>query len=400
MPEQIAGFDPARLKRIDALLQRFVDKGEQAGVAAEVIRHGEVAYRNWAGYQSVEDKTPITGDTIYRIYSMSKTFTSVALMTLYERGLIRLHEPVYAFIPEFKNMKVVETDAQGNEKLVDAKRPITIAHLCSMTSGIPYPGGGSPSGRAMIEAQKKVEESGKLNESATVAIVRAVADIPLAFHPGDHWMYGFSHDILGAIVEIVSGKRYGQYLKDEIFDPLGLKDTAFYVPPEKRSRLASAYSCNDGKFILAAPPVLDAAPDSPPPFESGGGGLHSTLDDVSRFAQMLVRGGKLDGTRILSRKTVELIASNQLGDVQQADFNWESIWGYGYGLCVRTMLEPAKAGLNGSVGEFAWDGMLGTWYCVDPKEDMTVVFMIQRFGPENNNHPKRLMQVVYGALDD
>ncbi|MDR1569829.1 MAG: beta-lactamase family protein [Oscillospiraceae bacterium] len=395
------GFDIEKLKRIDDLLRRFVDQGEVVGAAAQVTRHGEVAYKNWAGYQSLEEKKPIAEDTLYRIYSMTKTFTSVALMTLYERGLIRLDEPLYAFLPEYRRMKVVRLNSVGEASLECAARPITLRHLCTMTSGIPYPGDGSAAARGMLDFSRRCDDSENAGDVwDTVRCAREAASAPLAFHPGDHWMYGYSHDILGAVIEVVSGKRYGDYLKETIFDPLGLTDTAFFVPPNKRSRLARAYKHDQGVHTLLEPPDLDAVPDAPPAFESGGGGLISTLNDVSRFARMLVSGGKLDGVRILSRKTVELISSNQLNAVQQEDFNWESIWGYGYGICVRTMLNPAKAGLNGSVGEFAWDGMLGTWYCVDPKEDLTVVFMIQRLNPENHNHPKRLMQVVYGALDD
>jgi CubicO group peptidase (beta-lactamase class C family) len=386
------GFDPARLTRIDDLLKRWVDRGEVAGASVKVVRHGEQAYRGVAGYRNIEDKTLIKDDTLFRIYSMTKTFTSVALMTLLERGLIRLDDPLYEYIPEFRSMKVVGSKSE----IVDAARPITLRHLCTMTSGISYAGDTTASAQAMKAIQSSREDW------TTLELAKASAAAPLAFHPGEHWTYGFSHDILGAVIEVVSGKKYGDYLKEVILEPLGLIDTAFYVPKDKLPRLASAYHYDKEKGIniIALPPQLAAVNTAPPSVESGGGGLISSTDDISRFAQMLVGGGKLDGARILSRKTVELIASNQLTTAQKLDFNWDSMYGYGYGLCVRTMLSPAEAGTNGSVGEFAWDGMLGTWYCVDPKEDLTVVFLIQKFGPENANHPKRLMQVVYGALDD
>ncbi|MDR2505814.1 MAG: beta-lactamase family protein [Oscillospiraceae bacterium] len=387
------GFDPKRLARIDDLLKRFVDEGEVVGASVKVARHGETAYKGSAGFMNLEEKTPVKEDTLFRIFSMTKTFTSVALMTLFERGLVRLDDPLYKFLPEFRNMKVVGERGY----LVDAACPITIRHLCAMTSGIPYPGDDNASAKAMKHIDDALDDS-----ATTLKMAKAAAAAPLAFHPGDHWLYGFSHDILGAVIEVVSGKRYGEYLKEEVLDPLGLTDTAFFVPQEKRSRLARAYAHNyeTGANTILLPPDLKEVPFAPPAFESGGGGLISSIDDVSRFAQMLLNGGKLDGVRILSRKTVELIAANQLNAAQKADFNWDSVTGYGYGLCVRTMLNPAEAGTNGSVGEFAWDGMLGTWYAVDPKEDLTVVFMIQRLPPENGDHPKRLMQVVYGALDD
>ncbi|GHU72090.1 serine hydrolase [Clostridia bacterium] len=392
------GFDGGRIARLDTLLQRFVDQDEVAGAAVKVVRHGETAYRNWKGYASLESRKPIDGDTLYRIYSMTKTFTSVTLMTLYEQGLIRLDDPAYEFIPAFKDVKVAEVDYAGNVNLVPAKRPVTIRQLASMTSGCSYPNDTSASGKAMNRLYEKLNGT----DAGTLQYAAAAAEAPLAFHPGDHWMYGFSHDILGAIIEVVSGKRFGAYMKEAVLDPLGLSDTAFYCPPEKRGRLAEGYVHEKGKKpINAVPDRVGPADDAPPAFESGGGGLISSLDDVSAFAQMLVNGGKgANGERILSRKTVQLIASNQLNETQKKDFNWESIWGYGYGLCVRTMLNPSETGLNGSVGEFAWDGMMGTWYCVDPLEDITAVFMIQRIPCENHNHPRKVMQVVYGALDD
>ncbi|MDR1263652.1 MAG: beta-lactamase family protein [Oscillospiraceae bacterium] len=391
------GFDSDRLNRLDALLQRFVDADEIAGAAVKVVRHSETAYRNWKGYASIEARKPIQGDTLYRIYSMTKTFTSVTFMTLYEQGLIRLDDPVYEFIPNFKHIKVAETDYQNNVSLVPAKRPITLRHLASMTSGLSYPNDTSPAGKAMKAIHESTPET-----ATTLDYAKAAATASLAFHPGEHWMYGFSHDVLGAVIEVVSGKRFGEYMKEAVLDPLGLNDTAFCCPPEKRDRLAEGYAHEKGKKpVNAVPAIVEPVPDSAPAFESGGGGLISSLDDVSRFAQMLVKGGKPDdGPRILSRKTVQLIASNQLNETQRKDYNWDSLWGYGYGLCVRTMLNPAQTGLNGSVGEFAWDGMMGTWYCVDPLEDMTAVFMIQRLPCENANHPRRVMQVVYGALDD
>ncbi|MDR0397077.1 MAG: beta-lactamase family protein [Oscillospiraceae bacterium] len=393
-----SGFDVARLSsRLDNLLRRFVDTDEAAGVAVKVVRHGETAYRGWNGFANIEERRPIQGDTLYRIFSMTKTFTSVTLMTLYEQGLIRLDDPVYEFIPEFKDIKVAETDYQNNVSLAPAKRPVTLRHLATMTSGMPYPNDSSPAGKAMAALQKTMADS-----ASTMDYAKAAASAPLAFHPGERWMYGFSHDILGAVIETVSGKRFGEYMKEAVLDPLGLNDTAFYCPKEKRGRLAEGYWHEKGKKpVNAVPSRVPPAPDSPPALESGGGGLISSLDDVSRFAQMLVKGGKLDGApRVLSRKTIQLIASNQLNAVQQGDFSWDSVRGYGYGLCVRTMLNPAETGLNGSVGEFAWDGMMGTWYCVDPQEDMTAVFMIQRLPAANQDHPRRVMQAVYGSLDD
>jgi CubicO group peptidase (beta-lactamase class C family) len=232
------------------------------------------------------------------------------------------------------------------------------------------------------------------------------AKAPLCFHPGECWLYGFSHDILGRLIEVLSGKTLGSYMEEAIFKPLGLKDTAFYVPMEKRSRLSKAYAA-DEKGLTEIPELsTDAgAFSSPPPFESGGGGLASTLDDVGRYASMLLNNGKLEdksscGERIISRKTLELIRENHVNPALIQKFGVPSMAGYGYGLGVRTMLNTACAGLNGSVGEWAWDGMRGTWYCVDPQEALVAVFRVQRMPGGNEDLPRRFAQTVYAAIDD
>jgi CubicO group peptidase (beta-lactamase class C family) len=325
---------------------------------------------------------------------MSKTFTIVTAMTLYEKGLFKLHDPVWEFIPAFKDVKVAAHDERGQIRIVDAGSPITFEHLFTMTSGIPYPGSESYSARAAAEGNTRIK-----GELTTRKAAEAMAGIPLCFHPGEYWMYGFSHDVLGALIEVLSGKTLGAYMKEVILDPLALTDTAFFVPQEKRSRLAKAYDWTEGG--LKEKTDLDSVALSPPAFESGGGGLCSTLRDVGRYGLMLLGDGKLGEERVLSRKTVELIRRNHIVPSQRLkQFGFPSLAGYGYGLGVRTMTDTALAGLNGSPGEWAWDGMLGTWYCVDPAEDMVAVFLIQRYPGANENLSKRFAQTVYGAIDD
>jgi CubicO group peptidase (beta-lactamase class C family) len=394
MENSKGGFNGKRLGNVDDYLKRIVDQGEVAGVGAMIIRHGEEAYRKSFGFQDLEQKIPMDNETIHRIYSMSKTFTVVAAMSLYEKGLFKLHDPIGEFIPAYKNVKVAVHNERGQLKIEDAKSPVTFEHLFTMTSGIPYPGQDSYSARAFAEVQGRAE-----GELTTMKAAEIAAGIPLCFHPGEYWMYGFSHDVLGALIEVLSGKKLGVYMNEAILEPLGLKDTAFFVPKEKRPRLAKTYEWSGEG--LREKTDLEPVSFSAPAFESGGGGLNSTLRDVGRYGLMLLNDGRLDGERILSRKTLELIRRNHIVPAQRlAQFGFSSIVGYGYGLGVRTMTDTALAGLNGSPGEWAWDGMLGTWYCVDPAEDMVAVFLIQRYPGANENLPKRFAQTVYGAIDD
>ncbi|MDR2534873.1 MAG: beta-lactamase family protein [Treponema sp.] len=397
-----SGFCPKRLGYVDEYLQRIVDTGQVAGVGGLIIRRGVQVYRKSFGIQDIENKIPMRNDSIYRIYSMSKTFTIVAAMTLYERGLFKLHDPIKEFLPSFAEMQVARHDPRGIVELVPAKGPITFHHLFTMTSGLPYPGGDSYSSRLFGDAgTASAADAAQGKPWTTARIVDAAARIPLCFHPGEYWMYGFSHDVLGRLIEAVSSKSLGKYMEETIFAPLGLRDTQFYVPAEKRSRLTKAYSPTKTGFQEVT--GLNSDPGSvsdPPAFESGGGGLASTLDDVGRFAQMLLNFGKLEDIRILSRKTIDLIRQNHVLPAHIQNFGFSSMAGYGYGLGVRTMRDTDAAGLNGSVGEWAWDGMLGTWYCVDPTENLVAVFLIQRSPGGNDDLPKRFAQTVYAALDD
>jgi CubicO group peptidase (beta-lactamase class C family) len=400
MKTEGSGFCPKRLKNVDAYLKRIVDQGKVAGAGGMIIRRGAEAFQGSAGYLDLEKKLPMKNDSIYRIYSMSKTFTIVAAMSLYEKALFRLHEPIADFISAFKDAKVAEADERGMIRLVPAKRPITFEHLFTMTSGIPYPGEESYSARIMGELNdKSFRDLSRGKPWNTGRKIEEAAKVPLCFHPGEHWMYGFSHDVLGRLIEVISGKTLGAYLKETIFDPLGLKDTAFYIPKEKQDRAAKAYRLTP-KGLVPEPVIGDPASPEPPVFESGGGGLVSTLADCSRYALMLLNNGKLGQERILSRKTMELIRTNHCDLAEMEHSYFPHMLGYGYGLGVRTMLNTARVGLNGSPGEWAWDGMMGTYYCIDPAEDMVALFFIQLMSDINSDLQRGFVQTVYGAFDD
>jgi CubicO group peptidase (beta-lactamase class C family) len=393
-----SGFCSKRLKNTDDYLKRLVDSGQVAGVGGLVFRKGVQAFRKSYGWRDLDQKIPMTEDSIYRIFSMTKTFTVVTAMTLYEKGYFRLHDPISEFIPAFKLMKVASHDNRGVVRLVPAERPITMENLFTMTSGIPSPNDGSYSSRAMMQIRLKAKE----NPLTTRQMVDAAAGVALCFQPGERWMYGFSHDVLGGIIEVITGKKLGEYMAEAIFNPLELKDTSFYITDEKRSRLAKAYSLTEHSLtnLTEADLLNDPLSSCPPAFESGGTGLISTLDDIGRYGLMLLNSGKLNGERILSRKTIDLIRERHVMPAAGGHYGFSQLAGYGYGLGVRIMIDTVVAGLNGSVGEWAWDGKLGTWYCIDPEEDMVAVFLIQRLPGGYDDLPKRFAQTIYGAIDD
>jgi CubicO group peptidase (beta-lactamase class C family) len=401
MKTEGSGLCPKRLKHVEAYLNRIVDQGKAAGAGGMIVRHGVRAFCSSAGWQDLEKKVPMKNDSIYRIYSMSKTFTVAAAMTLYERAFFRLHQPIADFIPAFGDMKVAGTDDRGIMRLVPASKPLTFEHLFTMTSGIPYPGADSFPACAMAGIHKRAQKDAERGKPwNTARMVEEAAGAPLCFHPGERWMYGFSHDVLGRLIEVISGKTLGAYLRETIFDPLGLTDTAFYVPPEKGSRVAKPYRLGPRGLAEETGLAGDPASPDPPVYESGGGGLCSTMADCARYAQMLLNNGKLGNERILSRKTLELIRVNHcdLKELNRSFF--PHMIGYGYGLGVRTMMDTARTGLNGSPGEWAWDGMMGTWYCVDPAEDMIVLFFIQLMSDINAHLQRGFAQAAYSAIDD
>lgn len=264
-----------------------------------------------------------------------------------------------------------------------------------MTSGLTYPGEGNETERQVAKAMQSLEKQDK--KMTTRQISQALAAIPLAFDPGTRWHYGLSHDVLGALIEVISRKSFGQFLQEEIFDPLGMEDTFFRIPEAKKGRLCSNYRRNEqGELIKNT--EMDANIQADAKFESGGGGLLSTLHDYSRFAQMLANSGTLDGERIIGRKTIELMATNQLRPENRENYNWNYLSGYGYGLGVRVMIDPALGGANSSLGEFGWSGLLGTWVTIDPVEKLSAVYMQQMLPNFESYHQPRLRSVIYGAL--
>jgi len=379
---------------LQPLLRSFVEKGP-VGCALAVHRQGETLFEDYVGYADVESKREISADTIYRIYSMSKVVTCTAALMLYERGLYLLNDPLEEYLPEFKDPLVYRVGDTGEIYTSPASRSITVKDLFTMTSGLTYPGENNETERQVTKAMYVRDQNGE--KWTTRELSQALATIPLAFDPGTRWHYGLSHDVLGAFIEVLSGKSFGQFLQDEIFDPLQMEDTFFRIPEAKKVRLCSFYN-RDQEGNITKNTQMDSNIQPDAKWESGGGGLLSTLQDYSRFAQMLANGGTLDGERIIGRKTIELMAMNHLRPDNRENYNWNYLSGYGYGLGVRVMIDPAVGGINSSIGEFGWSGMLGTWVSIDPKEKLSAVYMQQMLPNFEAYQQPRLRSVIYGSL--
>lgn len=385
------------LEQLSVVIQKEIDKGEISGAAIRVIHNNETFYQDELGMADQGKNIPMNKDTIFRLFSMSKPITSVAAMLLYERGLLNLMAPVSDYLDGFQNQKVLTESG-----LVPVERPVTIQDLLNMTSGIVYPDESCEAGRRMGELFSEVEQNyHKEITIHTIDFANRIGQSPLEFQPGMQWRYGASADILGAVIEVASGRKFSKFLQEEIFAPLGMLDTGFYVPKEKWDRFAEVYEYSTqqkrlipftGDFLA----IFDQK--TPPTFESGGAGLVSTIKDYSRFALMLINGGIHNGIRILGRKTVEYLSSPQLTAEQAATFNWDSITGYSYGNLMRSLIDPVKAASNGTIGEYGWDGWTGNYFMIDPKEKLILIYMIQRCVGTNPAMFRKLRAITYGAL--
>lgn len=384
------------LRYITPLMNEAVEKDSIAGGSVMVIHKGETVYLDHFGYADRASGKKMSGDNLFRLFSLTKPITAAAAMLLLERGKIELRYPLKWFLPTFDNMQVLDENG-----LRPADRDITLGDLLTMTSGISYPGG-TPSGMKMGEVwgrqSEAYEKGGK--PLSTRDFVLEMGNIPLAFTPGAKWEYGASADVMAAVIETVSGMKYSEFLKKEIFEPLGMNDTGFYIPEEKYHRLATPYvQTPEGNTVYTNHDLCITDYKTPPAFESGGAGLVSTIEDYSKFVKMLMGRGSANGVRILGRKTVELMATDCLTDTQRASLEWDSMLGQGYGNFMRVLHSPAAAGFNGSVGEYGWDGMLGCYFCIDPKEDLAFLYFVQQAYTGCTDFTRRLQNVVWGTLE-
>jgi CubicO group peptidase (beta-lactamase class C family) len=398
-----AGMSEARLERItEHFGPHYVHTGKIAGCQITVVRGGHVAYHRSLGLMDRERGVPMADDAIFRIYSMTKPIASVALMQLYERGMFQLFDPVHRYIPEWGAQKVGIVEEDESVTLVKPARPMNMRDVLMHTTGLPgalFPGNPIDDAFAKDRAALGAEQT---LESVTALL----AEHPLKFQPGTHWNYGLSTDIVGRLVEILSGLRLDEYLRREIFEPLGMVDTGFSVPESEHPRLAACY-----EYRPATTPRLMEGPFAngilrPRSYLSGSGGLVSTTHDYVAFCHMLANGGQLDGRRVLGRKTLELMTVNHLPggatlqDMAVGGFGEAGFEGVGFGLGFAVGLGPAATAMAGSGGEFYWGGAASTAFWVDPVEDLFVVFMTQLFPSIAYPFRAQLRALVYQAIDD
>src|SRR5450631_608230 len=385
-PEDV-GLSTARLARLGAAMRGEVDRGRVPGAVALIARRGRLAYFESYGRRDPASGAPMAMDSIFRIYSMTKPIVSVAVMMLWEEGRFLLNDPIGKYVPELKDLKVAIV--RGTEiELVDAERPITIQDLLRHTSGLTYEFRGSGPVHKMYMAAKIY---GRNQSNADQ--VATLGKLPLISQPGATWEYSRSTDVLGRLVEVLSGLTLGEYLQRHILAPLGMIDTAFYVPAHEQARLAEAFAKDpDTGSGVQLINVRDA-----PKFESGGGGLVSTASDYARFLQMLLNHGRLDSVRILSRKTIELMTADHLGPITGAPDLL--LPGYGFGLGFAVRLQAGIAHVPGSVGQYFWGGLAGTTFWVDPAEQLFALMLIQ--APGQRDYYRTLFRdLVYAAFDD
>ena len=375
-----SGISTDRLQRISAMLQTYLDDKKLAGMSALVWHRGNVAYETYLGMMDREAAKPVQRDTIFRIASMTKPVTSIAAMLLYEQGAFHLNTPVSQFIPEFKDVEVFARETSAGPEFEKLARPLTMRHLFTHTSGLSY--GWDLNHPVDRMYQERTEFGPRRDPNATLKdTVLALTTLPLRFQPGTRWHYGLSIDVIGHIVEIISGQSLDRFFEERIFKPLGMPDTAFYVPEEKRHRLAEVYGHVDGQAGLQRiPEVFVQALPQPPAHLNAGGGLFSTLPDYTRFAQMLVNGGELDEVRLLSPATIAMMEINQAPiETLPYGFVENDLYhaGYGYSLGMRVLMDVAATGMAGSVGEFGWDGAFSTYFWIDRHEQLFGVLMVQ-----------------------
>jgi CubicO group peptidase (beta-lactamase class C family) len=380
-PEDV-GMSSERLARIHQAIQRHIDAGEISGAVTLVARRGRVVHFEAHGLMDLESKRPMEKDAIFRIASMSKPVTGVAVMMMLEEGKLRLSDPVSKFLPEFKDAKVAVPRANSTGfYVVPADRDLTIRDLLTHTNGLMTGGIGSKAGPPR-----------PANGDTLATYVPRLAAAPLDFQPGTQWAYSglAGPDILSRIVEIVSGQPYDQFLRARVFEPLGMKDTFFYPPDDRRPRMTTLYRKSPGGLEKAE----NQDGFSLKTYFSGAGGLMSTAEDYLQFAQMLLNGGVLNGKRLLSPRTVELMASNHVGDMFNGKLG-RPAHGMGYGLLVGIVEDAVAAGLRVSNGSFGWDGAYGTQTWIDPKENMVTIVMIQtQVTPVQRDFENAVMQAI------
>jgi CubicO group peptidase (beta-lactamase class C family) len=400
-PEQV-GLSAARLARVGQWMKGWVDSGRLPGMVTCVMRKGELAFAETYGKADVERNKPMRPDTIFRIYSMTKPLTSTAIMMLYEEGRFQLDDPIAKFIPAFANPRVYSGGSRGKIETVPAEREINFRDLLTHTSGLTYGFMESNPVDAAYRAKDGVDF--QTADTSLKQVVEKLATLPLIAQPGKAWNYSVSTDVLGYLVEVISGQPFEKYLVEKVTKPLGMVDTDFFVPKEKHDRFAANYSAGPGGKLELLDDPAKSRYLAPRKVNSGGGGLVSTAFDYLRFCKFMLNKGELDGVRLLGRKTVELMTMNHLNgdmaDMGTPRFSESTYTGIGFGLGFSVMIDPAKAYIAGTPGEFAWGGAASTAFWIDPKEDMAVVLLTQLMPSSTYPIRRELRVLTYQAIVD
>lgn len=393
----------AALGRLDRhLLSQYVDAGKIAGCVVLVAQRGEVVHWSALGMMDRERQVPIQRDSIFRIYSMSKPITSVAMMQLHERGLFQLTDPVSRFIPRWRDLRVLSGGEYPDYETRPPDRPMSVRDLLSHQSGLTYGFEGGPVEDGYFKHQ--VYRAGTMRGRDLRSMIERMAELPLKFSPGAHWNYSLSTDVCGYLIQVISGQGFDEYLQEHLFEPLGMVDSGFHVPADKHRRLAANYELDpDGRLqatdMFGADEFLE-----PPTFLSGGGGMVCTAHDYWRFCQMMLNGGELDGVRVLGRKTVELMTMNHLPNDGELTSHAVGRWvdpandGIGFGLGFAVVLDQTRTQRPGSVGEYYWEGSASTIFWIDPVEDLIVIFLTQFMPSDAYPFRDEIAQIVYPGL--
>jgi CubicO group peptidase (beta-lactamase class C family) len=412
---EAAGMSKSALDRLEAhLKRRYIDAGRFPGTQLLLYRRGQIVHSAVQGFADLERKAPMKGDTIFRIYSMTKPITSAAFMMLFEEGRVALDEPVHKYIPEWKNLGVFQAGTYPTFLTRPTSRPMLIVDLLRHTSGLTY----GFQQRTNVDAAYRKNKIGEVVKSGTLqSMIEELANIPLEFSPGEAWNYSISTDVVGYLVAKISGQPFEQFLKERIFKPLGMNDTDFYVPADKAHRFAACYSADpqggmrflpgerNGTLTLQDDPTTSSFL-STPSFISGGGGLCSTAADYLTFCRALLNGGELGGVRLLGPKTLALMTSNHLPggrdlpEMSRSLFSEAAYNGIGFGLGFSVTMNPARTLIPGSAGEYAWGGAASTAFWIDPAEELIAIFMTQVMPSSAYPIRRELRTMVYSAITD
>jgi CubicO group peptidase (beta-lactamase class C family) len=399
-----AGLSPSRLQTLDRFLQsRYIDTGKIPGALTLIARRGEVAHFSALGMADVERKKPVREDTIFRLYSMTKPLTSVAFMMLVERGLTALDEPVHNVIPEWKDLGVYQGGFIETYRTTRPARPMLMIDLLCHTSGLTY---GFQQTTNVDAGYRKLQVGERLAGATLDGMIAKLAGLPLEFSPGTAWNYSHSTDVLGYLVGRISGQPFDQYLREHIFEPLGMTDSGFHVPAGKESRFAACYAFTPKNPMMLFDDPARSPYLQPPSMVSGGGGAVSTAPDYLRFCRMLLNGGTLDGVQILSPKTIALMTLNHLPDgkdlpaLSRSLFSEVTYNGVGFGLGFAVTLDTTRTMLPGSIGDYFWGGAASTYFWIDPREELITIFMTQLMPSTTYAIRRELRTLVYSAFSE